>query len=75
MISRIVRPFFSLDALENHCATNPQIVIYGTELLLLLEEIVLELQCRHDLRNQGIAYQVDGLTDDSEASSSGDEDL
>ena len=46
-----------------------------TELLLLLEEIVLELQVRHDLRNQGIEYQVDGLTDDSEASSSGDEDL
>ena len=46
-----------------------------TELLLLLEEIVLELQFRHDLRNQGIEYQVDGLTDDSEASSSGDEDL
>ena len=46
-----------------------------TELLLLLEEIVLELQFRHDLRNQGIEYQVGGLTDDSEASSSGDEDL
>ena len=45
------------------------------ELLLLLEEIVLELQFRHDLRNQGIAYQVGGLTDDSEASSSGEEDL
>ena len=46
-----------------------------TELLVLLEEIVLELQVRHDLRNQGIEYQVGGLTDDSEASSSGDEDL
>ena len=46
-----------------------------TELLLLLEEITLELQFRHDLRNQGIAYQVGGLTDDSEASSSDDEDL
>ncbi len=45
------------------------------ELLLLLQEIALELQFRHDLRNQGIAYQVGGLTDDSEASTAEDDDL
>ena len=43
------------------------------DLLLLLEEISLELQFRHDLRTQGVEYDVQGETADSEDDSSSDD--
>ena len=44
------------------------------DLLLLLEEISLELQFRHDLSTQGVEYDVQGETADSEEDSSDDSD-
>ena len=44
------------------------------DLLLLLEEISLELQFRHDLRTQGLNYDIQGETADSEESSSSEDD-
>ena len=43
------------------------------DLLLLLEEISLELQFRHDLRTQGVHYEIQGETADSEDDSSSDD--
>ena len=44
------------------------------DLLLLLEEISLELQFRHDLRTQGVNYDIQGETADSEEDSSSEDD-